>query len=123
MKLAAAKLDEAGWKDTDGDGLGDNPNGTNPDDCINSPGNSYEDREGCPDSDRDGYSNPSEGEVPCSVANPNGPDAYPQDATQWCDTDQDNYGDNLNGNNQLTNKIVFRILLCICFRPDFYLVI
>jgi len=95
----AFPTDSSQWKDTDGDGLGDNPNGTNPDDCINSPGNSYEDREGCPDSDRDGYSNPSEGEVPCSVANPNGPDAYPQDATQWCDTDQDNYGDNLNGNN------------------------
>ncbi|DAC48438.1 MAG TPA: hypothetical protein HA340_06950 [Candidatus Thalassarchaeaceae archaeon] len=95
----AFPTDSTQWKDTDGDGLGDNPNGTSPDDCINSPGNSYKDREGCPDSDRDGYSNPSQGEVPCSAANPNGPDTYPQDATQWCDTDQDNYGDNLNGNN------------------------
>ena len=91
--------DPTQWIDSDGDGLGDNPNGTNPDDCINSPGNSYKDREGCPDSDRDGYSNPSQGDVPCSATNPNGPDAYPQDDTQWCDTDQDNYGDNLNGNN------------------------
>ena len=91
--------DSTQWSDSDGDGLGDNPNGTNPDDCIDSPGNSYKDRVGCPDSDNDGYSNPRQGEITCSGINPNGPDNYPQDPTQWCDTDQDNYGDNLNGNN------------------------
>ena len=91
--------DPTQWSDSDGDGLGDNPNGTNPDDCIDSPGNSYKDRNGCPDSDSDGYSNPRQGEITCSLTNPNGPDKYPQDDTQWCDTDEDNYGDNLNGNN------------------------
>ena len=91
--------DSSQWSDSDGDGLGDNPNGTNPDDCVDSPGNSNKDRNGCPDSDSDGYSNPRQGEIPCTEINPNGPDKYPQDDTQWCDTDDDNYGDNLNGNN------------------------
>ncbi len=91
--------DASQWLDSDGDGLGDNPDGTDPDDCPTSPGTSYEDRDGCPDSDKDGFSNPRAEEIPCSATNPDGPDAYPQDATQWCDTDEDNYGDNLSGNN------------------------
>lgn len=91
--------DPSQWVDSDGDQLGDNPNGTDPDACPSSAGNSYKDRDGCPDSDNDGYSNPRAEEVKCSSTNPGGPDAYPQDATQWCDTDEDNYGDNLTGNN------------------------
>jgi len=87
------------WLDSDGDQLGDNPNGTNPDDCPTSAGNSYKDRNGCPDSDNDGYSDPRGDDQECSSNYPNGADAYPQDATQWCDTDDDNYGDNLTGNN------------------------
>ncbi|MBT4058881.1 MAG: hypothetical protein HOE69_01040 [Euryarchaeota archaeon] len=91
--------DASQWIDSDGDQLGDNPNGTNPDDCPASAGNSYKDRNGCPDSDKDGYSDTLGDDVECSAVNPDGSDAYAQDATQWCDTDGDNYGDNLSGNN------------------------
>nr|AIF12120.1 hypothetical protein [uncultured marine group II/III euryarchaeote KM3_54_F07] len=91
--------DVSQWLDTDGDQLGDNPNGTNPDDCPTSAGNSYKDRNGCSDSDNDGYSDPRGDDPKCSSTYPNGADAYPQDATQWCDTDDDNFGDNLSGNN------------------------
>ncbi len=91
--------DPTQWLDSDGDGLGDNPDGTDPDDCPNSPGDSYMDRQGCPDSDNDGVSNPMGDEPKCSGAFPNGADAYPQDPSQYCDTDQDNYGDNLTGTN------------------------
>ncbi len=90
--------DDSQWFDSDGDGLGDNLEGTNPDDCPNSPGDSHIDREGCPDSDDDGYSDASEDFPACSALAPNGADSYPMDSTQWCDTDQDNYGDNLTGN-------------------------
>jgi len=86
--------DVSQWKDTDGDQLGDNPNGTNPDACPTSAGNSYKDRNGCSDSDNDGYSDPRGDDPRCSSTYPNGADAYPQDATQWCDTDDDNFGDN-----------------------------
>jgi hypothetical protein len=91
--------DSSQWLDTDGDQLGDNPNGTDPDDCPTSAGNSYKDRNGCSDSDNDGYSDPRGDDPKCSSIYPNGADAYPQDATQWCDTDDDNFGDNLSGNN------------------------
>ena len=39
------------WKDTDGDGFGDNPDGVNPDACINEAEviNNFEDDDGCPD--------------------------------------------------------------------------
>ncbi|MBS71744.1 MAG: hypothetical protein CMO20_02165 [Thermoplasmata archaeon] len=87
------------WSDSDGDTLGDNPDGTNPDSCPNLPGTSTKDRKGCPDNDQDGYSNPLNDEIECSALNPSGPDAYPQDPTQWCDTDGDNFGDNLSSPN------------------------
>jgi len=40
--------------DTDGDGYGDNPNGTNGDDCPNNSGTSSGELVGCPDHDDDG---------------------------------------------------------------------
>jgi len=71
------------WNDTDNDGYGDNPNGNNPD---RFPSDSSQ----WNDSDNDGYGD-----------NPNGtnPDRFPNDGTQWNDSDNDGYGDNATGNN------------------------
>ena len=44
------------WADEDGDGFGDNPIGRLRDDCPLQKGFSTEDLQGCPDSNRDGYS-------------------------------------------------------------------
>jgi hypothetical protein len=68
------------WDDWDGDGFGDNQFGVNSDDCIFQPGNSYEDQDGCPDFDGDGYSDIG--------------DSFPSDIWQWNDTDGDGFGDN-----------------------------
>lgn len=68
------------WDDWDGDGFGDNQFGVNSDDCIFQPGNSYEDQDGCPDFDGDGYSDIG--------------DSFPSDFWQWNDTDGDGFGDN-----------------------------
>ena len=72
--------DPSQWNDTDGDGYGDNPNGTNPDACPAVVGTSTIDRFGCPDEDSDGASDAN--------------DLWLGDNTQWFDTDQDTYGDN-----------------------------
>ena len=74
--------DPTQWKDTDNDGYGDNPDGTNPDDCLADYGTSYVDRKGCPDTDQDGWSNLV--------------DAFDSNPTQWNDTDNDGCGDNYN---------------------------
>ena len=71
------------WADFDNDGYGDNPDGVSPDGCPTIPGTSYIDILGCSDFDSDGWS----GNV----------DAFPFNASQWMDQDQDGYGDNLNG--------------------------
>ena len=75
--------DPTQWADQDGDGYGDNPNGTQPDACPAVVGTSSIDRFGCPDDDSDGVSDQS--------------DLWLGDATQWYDTDEDGYGDNPNG--------------------------
>ena len=78
------------WADDDNDGLGDNPAGSNPDDCPGVNGGSQHDRQGCVDSDGDGWSDTDES-WPVS---PNGSaDAFPSDRTQWADSDNDGYGD------------------------------
>ena len=77
------------WHDTDGDGFGDNPDGTTPDACISVPGDSLLDRFGCPDSDDDGYSSPDS-----DWTVEDGADAFPTDETQWSDWDLDGFGDN-----------------------------
>ena len=82
--------DATQWVDSDGDGYGDNPSGTNGDACPASAGNSTADRRGCPDTDGDGYSNPDSG---WSVID--GADAYPNDPTRWGDHDGDGYDDGL----------------------------
>ena len=77
------------WFDSDGDGFGDNSAGINPDDCIDTSGDSLYDRLGCYDYDGDGYSNP-EGNWDSG----NGADAFPQNPLQWSDFDGDGLGDN-----------------------------
>ena len=47
---------------------------------------------GCPDTDGDGYSDPTPGWTAA-----NGADLWPNDVTQWADTDGDTYGDNSSG--------------------------
>ncbi len=80
--------DPTQWHDSDGDGFGDNQSGNNPDDCVYETGTSWIDLVGCPDRDNDGYAN-----------RPTGADYFPDDATQWSDSDGDGYGDNQSGNN------------------------
>jgi hypothetical protein len=71
------------WNDSDGDGYGDELSGFQGDDCPNEEGYSNIGTFGCPDGDNDGVSQ--------------GGDAFPDDDTQWNDTDGDGYGDNPNG--------------------------
>ena len=72
--------DPTQWEDTDGDGFGNNPNGTDPDGCPMMWGNSWRDQFGCLDLDGDGQ----------SVLN----DRFPSQPTQWSDSDGDGLGDN-----------------------------
>ena len=72
--------DSSQWKDTDGDGYGDELNGFQGDACPKNAGSSTLDRFGCRDTDKDGWSD-------------NG-DALPENPTQWLDRDGDGYGDN-----------------------------
>lgn len=72
--------DPTQWEDTDGDGFGNNPNGTTPDGCPMMWGNSWRDQYGCLDLDGDGQ----------SVMN----DRFPSQPTQWNDSDGDSMGDN-----------------------------
>lgn len=81
--------------DTDLDGFGDNPTGTNGDACPAVAGTSTADRNGCLDTDGDGF---SDGDAAWSVAQ--GADAFPTDSTQWADSDNDGFGDNPSGLNQ-----------------------
>ena len=86
--------DNSQWEDADGDGVGDKPAGNNPDGCVGVQGCSLYDRLGCPDTDGDGYSDPTPGWTAA-----NGADLWPSDVTQWADTDGDTYGDNSSGTN------------------------
>lgn len=72
--------DSTQWADEDGDGFGDNTDGNRGDDCPNTAGTSNRDLLGCLDSDFDGFSDTN--------------DRYPNDSTQWEDSDGDNFGDN-----------------------------
>ena len=88
--------------DTDGDGFGDNANGTQGDDCPNEFGKSHRDRYGCHDNDRDGWSETSDFDDEDAskwgidsdgdgVSDEN--DVFPDDASQSHDIDGDGYGD------------------------------
>ncbi len=87
-------LDRYQWTDSDGDWIGDEPNSPRSDGCVNTWGNSSEDRLGCEDNDGDGWSNPT----PDWLAHPDGDaDSFPDDPTQWRDSDGDGFGDNTSG--------------------------
>ncbi len=75
--------DATQWADEDGDGFGDESTGNFADDCQDVAGTSNRDAYGCPDNDFDGFSNTG--------------DAYPNDPSQWADSDGDGYGDNPSG--------------------------
>ena len=77
------------WADGDADNYGDNLQGVSPDDCSTVPGTSTLDRLGCFDSDEDGYS-----DADSSWYIEDGADAFPNDPTQWADSDEDGFGDN-----------------------------
>ena len=95
--------DESQWYDTDDDGYGDNLEyfdgetwrpAWRGDGCVATEGNSAMDRWGCPDSDGDGWSDPTTH----WLASPGGiADAWPADETQWHDRDGDGRGDNPKG--------------------------
>jgi hypothetical protein len=73
--------DSSQWFDTDGDGWGDNPQGTDGDVCPTVFGTaSLGTAPGCIDTDGDGYANSD--------------DAFPNEPTQWVDIDGDGFGDN-----------------------------
>ena len=80
--------------DSDLDGFGDNPSGTNGDSCPSVAGTSTADRNGCLDTDGDGF---SDADGTWSIAQ--GADAFPTDVSQWADSDNDGFGDNLTGSN------------------------
>ena len=86
-------LDPKQWTDGDSDNYGDNPTGTTPDACPTVLGTSTVDRYGCLDTDMDGYSDPTVGWTAAS----NGADAFPNDDSQWVDSDGDGFGDNATG--------------------------
>ena len=90
-------LDGDGCQDS-GEDLDDDNDFVNDeiDDCPTEYGESVRDREGCVDTDKDGWSNPDDS----WPAHPDGTgDAFPIDPSQWADTDQDGYGDNITGSN------------------------
>tara|TARA_B100000767_G_scaffold274064_1_gene305982 strand:- start:2480 stop:5611 length:3132 start_codon:yes stop_codon:yes gene_type:complete len=80
------------WRDQDGDGFGDNRNGFQGDECVNVPGLSLYDRFGCSDSDGDGFSDPMGDWGVGDRA-----DRFVDNPTQWKDTDDDGFGDNISG--------------------------
>ena len=89
-------LDRTQHMDSDGDWVGDNAQSDRADACPNEWGDSQFDRLGCPDTDSDGYSNPSANWP--STTDCFGADAFPDDPTQWCDEDNDGFGSNPDGN-------------------------
>ena len=76
-------MDNSQSFDSDEDGYGDNALGILPDSCPFEFGNSTNDRYGCSDFDGDGWSDTR--------------DFFPNDKTQWNDTDLDGYGDSITG--------------------------
>ena len=76
------------WVDADGDTFGDNPLGTDGDECPGLAGSSSMDRNGCPDADGDGYSDPDS-----TWTTSDGADAFPSDSSRWADADGDGIDD------------------------------
>ena len=100
------------YRDTDGDGYGDNLAGFEGDVCVNSNAEEVEsgwisrfDRLGCRDGDKDGYSDPTDD----WISHPEGfADAFPDDQSQWYDTDNDGFGDNMEYFDGLAWRLAFR---------------
>jgi hypothetical protein len=106
----AFPIDPTQWSDVDGDGYGDNQDGSFPDRFPNDPSQ-------CCDVDGDGWGDNASAEPYDAFPNdptqwsdadgdgfgdnPTGsnPDAFPNDSTQWLDQDNDGLGDNPEGNN------------------------
>ena len=84
------------YKDTDGDGWGDDKtDDLTGDECPYDYGTSFRDRRGCEDRDGDGASDPRPPEdFPYNWSVEEGADLWPDDSTQWVDSDGDGYGDN-----------------------------
>ena len=82
------------YRDTDGDGFGDNKSGLEGDECPWDYGVSFRDRRGCIDSDGDGSSDPEPNGFPFPWLVEDGADMWPNDSTQWSDSDGDGFGDN-----------------------------
>ena len=84
------------YKDTDGDGWGDDKTDElTGDECPYDYGTSFRDRRGCEDRDGDGSSDPRPPEdFPYNWSVEEGADLWPDDPTQWVDSDGDGYGDN-----------------------------
>jgi len=99
--------DRTQWFDNDGDGFGDNSDGNNPDHCRFVEGYSNQDRNGCPDSDWDGWSDPDAS----NLAHPDGTaDAFMNEYDEWQDTDRDSYGDNMDRCPNVAGTSAYRIL-------------
>ena len=97
----AFPYDPKQYTDFDGDGYGDNSSDfIGGDACKYDYGTSYIDRLGCQDSDGDGASDPT------NFWNESlGADIWPDDPTQWADSDGDGFGDN--GSKNATNPDYF----------------
>lgn len=65
------------YRDSDGDGYGDNIDGVSGDSCPDTAGESNKSKLGCPDDDGDGWSNEE--------------DIWPNDARVWSDSDSDGF--------------------------------
>lgn len=98
-EVDAFPLDRTQWVDSDGDWYGDNPQSDVGDGCVMTFGDSRYDRFGCVDSDGDGWSDPTANWGAVDSSGYCQADGLPLDPTQWCDKDQDGYGENLTGNN------------------------
>ncbi|MCK5559980.1 MAG: right-handed parallel beta-helix repeat-containing protein, partial [Thermoplasmata archaeon] len=112
----AFPYDPTQWADTDGDGLGDNQTGNNPDPDIDNDGvlNAqdlfpYNNNE-WNDTDYDGIGDNSDPDID-GDGWLNGADAFPYNSTEWSDTDSDSIGDNtdpdIDGDNVLNGLDAF----------------
>ena len=93
------------WKDDDNDGYGDNDSDiVSGDKCWWIEGYSWRDRLGCVDTDGDGASDPSDFGTSREWNESQGADMWPQDPTQWADSDGDGFGDNSSDGATLPDK-------------------
>ena len=93
------------WEDEDNDGYGDNESDQETGDkCWWVQGFSWRDRLGCVDSDGDGASDPSDFGTFREWTEEDGADWWPEDPTQWADSDLDGFGDNSSDDATLPDK-------------------